>query len=151
MLSVFEQQTGLPRLYAVLAGGVVYMVLIFLNIGGVGQLLSNIAGFVIPAYYSLIALETTTKDDDTALLTYWVVFAFLNVVEFFSSAILYWVPFYFLFKTVFLLYIGVPTFGGAHLVYVNVIRPFSQNFVLKKKPAESVHEAALGVSSSVEL
>lgn len=126
--------------------------LIFLNLGGIGQFLSNIAGFVIPGYFSLIALETSGKDDDTQLLTYWVVFAFLNVIEFWSKAILYWVPFYFLFKTFFLLYIGIPSFGGARSIYVNVIQPFSKRFVLPRSNiANDINSAASGVSSSVEL
>lgn len=130
----------------------VYFILIFLNVGGLGQLLSNIAGFVIPGYYSLVALETSTTADDTALLTYWVVFAFLNVIEFWSRAILYWVPFYYLFKTVFLVYIGVPAFGGAQLVYVNFIKPLAHNLIAKGKPfASQVSEAAEGVSTSVQM
>lgn len=131
MLHLFEHHTGLPRSYAVIVAGIVYLVLVFLNIAGIGELLSNIAGFVVPAYYSLVALETASTADDTALLTYWVVFAFLNVIEFFSAAILYWVPFYFLFKTVFLMYIGVPAFGGAELIYQSAIKPIAQTYVTK--------------------
>lgn len=130
----------------------VYFVLIFFNIGGTGQLLSNVAGFVIPGYYSLVALETTTTNDDTQLLTYWVVFAFLNVIEFWSRAILYWIPFYYLFKTVFLLYIGVPAFGGAKLIYLNFIKPLTHNYISTGKPfASDVSETAEGVSTSVHI
>lgn len=135
-----------------LAAGGVYLVLVFLNIGGIGQLLSNIAGFVIPGYYSLVALDSATTKDDTQLLTYWVVFAFLNVIEFWSKAILYWIPFYFLFKTFFLIYIGVPAFNGATPIYENIIKPISQNYVLPKKSvADKIDEAASGVSSGVDL
>lgn len=128
---------------------------VFLNVGGVGQLLSNIAGFVIPGYYSLLALQTATTKDDTELLTYWVVFGFLNVIEFWTNAILYWIPFYFLFKTIFLLYIGIPGFGGATAVYINVIKPFSDQYIGKgseaKDIAKKIEKAAEGVSSGVEL
>lgn len=41
--------------------------MIFFNIGG--QLLTNIAGFVIPGYYSLEALFSVGKSDDTQWLT----------------------------------------------------------------------------------
>lgn len=100
---------AVPKSYILLGFVGFYFILIFLNIGGIGQLLSNIAGLVIPGYYSLLALETPGKADDTQYLTYWVVFATLNVFEFWSKAILYWVPFYYLFKTAFLLYIGLPS------------------------------------------
>ncbi|GEQ69111.1 hypothetical protein JCM33374_g2782 [Metschnikowia sp. JCM 33374] len=152
ILKTFEQQTGLPRSYAVLGGAGAYFVLVFLNLGGVGQLLSNIAGFVIPGYYSLVALETVTTSDDTALLTYWVVFAFLNVLEFWSRTILYWVPFYFLFKTVFLLYIGIPSLGGATIVYENVIKPFSRAYITKNKTITKVmDDVSEAASTSVKI
>lgn len=149
-MQLFEQQTGLPRSYLVLGGVGVYFLLIFLNFAGIGQLLSNVAGFVVPGYFSLVALETSSTHDDTQLLTYWVVFAGINVVEFWSRAILYWVPFYYLFKTVFLLYVGIPSTGGATLVYQNLIKPLTHPY-LSKSFAKSVDSAAEGVSSSVEI
>lgn len=99
----------------------------------------------------MLALETTTTKDDTQLLTYWVVFAGLNVIEFWSKAILYWVPFYYLFKTIFLLYIGIPSFGGAATVYQAVIKPFSQKYVVGKSFSKDVDDAAEAVSSSVKV
>ncbi len=44
-----------------------YFFLIVFNLGG--QLLTNLAGFVIPGYYSLDALFTASKADDTQWLT----------------------------------------------------------------------------------
>ncbi|CAK7896594.1 protein Yop1p [[Candida] anglica] len=151
LLGHFEKNTGLPRSYAVLSATAVYMVLIFINVGGIGELLSNIAGFVVPAYYSLHALSTASTKDDTQLLTYWVVFAFLNVIEFWSKAILYWIPFYFLFKTIFLIYIAVPQFGGAELVFQSVIKPIADTHIVGKSISKDVSDAASGVSSSVHI
>lgn len=148
VLDQFEQRSGLPRSYAVLGAGGLYFFLILLNFGGIGQLLSNIAGFVIPGYYSLVALKTTTKDDDTKLLTYWVVFAFINVIEFWSNTILYYVPFYYLIKTGFLIYLS--SFGGSTLVYNSVIKPLSDKYVKVENPiASKIQETAEGVSTGV--
>jgi hypothetical protein len=44
------------------------------------------------------ALESPNKDDDTKWLTYWVVFALFSIIEYFSDILLYWFPFYWLFK-----------------------------------------------------
>ncbi|CDO56757.1 hypothetical protein DV451_000413 [Geotrichum candidum] len=128
-LKKVEAQTGVPKAYGVLGFVFVYFFLIFLNLGGIGQLLANFASLVVPGYYSLIALETKTLEDDTHFLTYWVVYAAFSVVEFWSKAILYWVPFYWLFKTIFFLYIGLPQYGGCRIIYLNVIRPFSIKFL----------------------
>lgn len=129
VLDQFESNTKLPRSYAIIGFAGFYLLLTFLNIGGIGQLLSNIAGFVLPGYLSLKALNTATKDDDEDLLIYWVVFALLNIVEFWSKAILYWIPFYWLVKTAFLLYLALPQFGGAKLVYHSVLKPVTDAYL----------------------
>lgn len=90
-LNNFERQTNVPKVYVVLGLGALYFFLIFFNIGA--NFLINTIGFALPAYYSLDALFTTGKADDTQWLTYWVVYAFLT---FFESAVnaVYWFPFY---------------------------------------------------------
>lgn len=44
------------------------------------------------------AIESADKDDDTLWLTYWVVFAFFGVIEYFTDILLWWIPFYFFLK-----------------------------------------------------
>lgn len=112
--------------------------MIFLNFGGIGQLLSNLAGFVLPGYLSLKALKTKTSSDDTKLLTYWVVFAALQIVEFWSKTILYWVPAYFLFKTLFLVYIALPSTNGAELIYNSLLAPLSDKYITVDGPANDL-------------
>ncbi|KAK9383330.1 TB2/DP1, HVA22 family-domain-containing protein [Kockiozyma suomiensis] len=124
-----SKQVGVPKAYGVLGGVGLYLFLIFLNFGGIGELLANLAGFVIPGYYSLLALDSPGSADDTQYLTYWVVFAFFSVIEFWSRAILYWVPFYWFFKTIFVLYLGLPQFHGAQVVYKAIVKPVSAKLV----------------------
>lgn len=66
-LNNLEKTAGVPKAYAVIGFGALYFFLIIFNLGG--QLLTNFAGFVIPGYYSLNALFTAEKDDDTQWLT----------------------------------------------------------------------------------
>lgn len=62
-----ERSTGVPKAYAVIGAASLYLFLILLNLGG--QLLTNVAGFAIPGYYSMAALFTSNTDDDTQWLT----------------------------------------------------------------------------------
>lgn len=149
-LGLFEHHTGLPRSYAIIVFSLVYLVLVFANIAGIGEFLSNLAGFVVPGYFSLLALRTKDTKDDTLLLTYWVVFAFLNVIEFFSVVILYWIPFYFLFKTLFLIYIAIPSTGGALSIYATVILPVSEQFFGRKSFTEKIDDVTEGVTTAIE-
>ena len=102
-------------MFIALGLGFIYFLFIFLNMGG--QILSNLVGFVFPgknpspfpaacfllggggnlrlnllcpAYESIKAIERPGTADDTQWLTYWVVFGFFNVIEFWSRTILYW-------------------------------------------------------------
>ena len=66
-LNNLEKSAGVPKTYAVVGLAALYFFLIIFNLGG--QLLTNFAGFVLPGYYSLNALFTDNKDDDTQWLT----------------------------------------------------------------------------------
>ena len=63
MLNNMEAQTSVPKVYVVLGVSALYFLSIFFNIGG--EFLTNLAGFMIPGYYSLEALFTSGKADDT--------------------------------------------------------------------------------------
>jgi receptor expression-enhancing protein 5/6 len=119
-LNNLEKSTSVPKAYAVIGLVALYFFLIVFNLGG--QLLTNIAGFAIPAYYSLDALFTSSKTDDTQWLTYWVVFALFTVIESLVSVV-YWFPFYYTFKFVFLLWLSLPTFKGAELIFRSFLVP----------------------------
>jgi hypothetical protein len=66
-LNNFEKQTSVPKVYAILGLAGLYFFLIFFNIAG--EFLVNIAGFIIPSYYSLNALFSASKVDDTQVHT----------------------------------------------------------------------------------
>ncbi|KAI1008096.1 hypothetical protein K3495_g136 [Podosphaera aphanis] len=121
-----EKQTSVPKVYAFIGVIATYFAFIFFNLGG--QLLTNLAGFVIPSYYSLEALLSVGKSDDTQWLTYWVVYAFLTVFESAISAV-YWFPFYYTFKFLLVLWLALPVTGGAQIVFRSLIQPaFARHF-----------------------
>ena len=78
--------------------GVLACTVTWLMFGWGAQLLCNVIGFVYPAFCSMKALNSRSKDDDTQWLIYWVVFSYFSVVEFFSDIVCGWIPFYWLFK-----------------------------------------------------
>lgn len=48
--------------------------------------------------FSIKAIESPNKDDDTQWLTYWVVYGIFSIAEFFSDIFLSWFPFYYMMK-----------------------------------------------------
>ncbi|KAI9721337.1 MAG: ER membrane protein DP1/Yop1 [Chrysothrix sp. TS-e1954] len=119
-LNQFESQTSVPKVYVVLGLGALYFFLVFFNIAG--GFLVNIAGFMVPGYYSLEALFSVSPTDDKQWLTYWVVFAFLTVFESAVSAV-YWFPFYYTFKFVLVLWMALPQTAGAQVIFRSLIQP----------------------------
>uniref|UniRef100_G3P977 Receptor expression-enhancing protein n=1 Tax=Gasterosteus aculeatus aculeatus TaxID=481459 RepID=G3P977_GASAC len=71
------------------------------------------------------AIESSVKEDDTQWLTYWVVYGLFSIVEAFSDIFLFWFPFYYIGKCLFLLWCMAPvTWNGSEIIYRRVIRPF---------------------------
>jgi len=125
-LNNLEKQTSVPKVYVILGLGALYFFLVFFNIAG--AFLVNIAGFVIPGYYSLNALFSASKVDDTQWLTYWVTYAFLTVFESAVNAV-YWFPFYYTFKFVLILWMALPQTAGAQIIFRSFLQPvFSRYF-----------------------
>jgi hypothetical protein len=67
-LNNFEKQTNVPKVYVFLGLATIYVFLVFFNIAG--EFLVNFAGFLVPGYYSLEALFSTSKVDDTQVSTH---------------------------------------------------------------------------------
>jgi receptor expression-enhancing protein 5/6 len=64
-----EQVTGVKKSLLTVGAGALVFVLILLNIWA--NLITNLIGFLYPAYASFRAIETKDKNDDKQWLTYW--------------------------------------------------------------------------------
>lgn len=113
----FEQRTQVPKSYAFLGGLVLLIVLHAIN--AFASPISNLLGWALPAYLSVKALESPGHNDDIQWLTYWVVFGFFNFTESFAlRAVLYYFPWYFAFKTTFILYLQLPAFRVSGFMFL---------------------------------
>ena len=109
VLTTFEQRTQIPKSYAVLGG--VFLLTLFHFFNSLAGPVSSLIGWAVPAFLSFKALESPGHQDDIQWLTYWVVFGFLTFTESIAlRLVLYYVPWYFTFKTIFIIWLQLPTF-----------------------------------------
>lgn len=86
--------------------------LVFLITGG--DIIIDAIGFIYPFYMSLKAIETDTSEDDKQWLTYWIVFVLFKLTENVADVLISFIPFYFLFKVAFLVWMAHPSFKVAN-------------------------------------
>jgi len=126
VLNNLEQRTQVPKTYTVIGAAVLLVILHLVN--PLAAFISNLVGWGLPAYLSFKAIETPSPQDDIQWLTYWVVFGFFNFLESFAlRVVLYYLPWYFAFKTIFILWLQLPAFRGARTVYLSLLKPVLAN------------------------
>jgi len=107
--------------------------------------MTDLVSFVYPAYMSFKAIDSADATDDTQWLTYWVVYAFMTIIEGVFTFIQDIIPFYFFIKVGFFIWLYHPKFLGAALVYTQGIKPFVLPYLgnIAKSPAnEDVRKKA---------
>lgn len=143
LLNAAEVGTGVERVY--IAAGAIVTVVLWLMFGWGGQLVSNTLGFAYPAYCSIKALESSEMEVETQWLTYWLVFSFFSVIEFFSDILIDWVPFYWFSKCLFLCWCMAPVAtNGSSVIYQRLLRPIFNSLqtkmdVITSKTAEKTN------------
>ncbi|KAL7416875.1 TB2/DP1, HVA22 family-domain-containing protein, partial [Mrakia frigida] len=120
----FEAKTHVPKAYTFLGLVATLFVTIFFNAFGMAPAVTNVLGYALPAYFSIQALESSGTTDDKQWLTYWISFSSFTLIEsIFGKAIQKFIPWWFVLKTVLIVYLQLPGTRGAAQLYDNVLRP----------------------------
>ncbi|VDC07010.1 unnamed protein product [Peniophora sp. CBMAI 1063] len=126
VMNSIEQRSQVPKSYIFLGG--VALALLLHTVNALAAPVSNLIGWGLPAYLSFKAIESPGHEDDVQWLTYWIVFGFFNFLEGFAiSVVLYYLPWYYAFKSVFILWLQLPAFRGAQKTYYTVLKPVLAN------------------------
>ena len=116
-----SQATGQPHHLIVFA---IAVVLILSCLSPPGQWICSVVfTFLLPAYLSYKAIESSDHQDDQKWLTYWIVFAFNYCFEDVIFGLLFWVPMLSLIRTAFLVYLFVSKDKGTEFVFKAYVRP----------------------------
>ena len=132
--------------------------LILAGVGSVGLLvLMCLQGWTIlvtaitvlyPAVHSIRAIESPDEEDDKIWLTYWMVFGIFTVAETFFGFIFYFIPYWDWLRLALFIWLLLPNFNGAKILYEGVIRNLlNSNKDLIKKWIEMSRSAANNVQA----
>jgi len=143
-----QKKTGYPKAIFFLLACVLATGLIF-ALGGF-KLVSDLVSFIYPAYASFKAIDSGMPGDDTQWLTYWIIFAFLNIIESALPFLMTMVPFYFPIKLAFFMWLYHPRFLGAGLVYTQMLRPYVGPYVEKSKNPQSPHTSTVSLDGDMK-
>eukprot|EP00048_Salpingoeca_helianthica_P015740 m.228353 g.228353 ORF g.228353 m.228353 type:complete len:160 (-) comp17456_c0_seq1:290-769(-) len=84
---------------------------------------AQLIGTLWPAYQSFKAIKTRDVDGYVMWMKYWTVFGFFQVVETFADSFIFWLPFYYEAKLLFLIFLIHPSFKGADTIYRKTLHP----------------------------
>ena len=126
LLKQLEEKTGVKSIYFLI--GALFVVLVMIVTDTLAPLLANLTGFVYPVYKSIKAFTTPCHEDDRQWLTYWTVYGLFIIGDDFSSWVTHYIPQYYLFKIIFLIWLFAPTTMGATTLYDKVISGLFQKY-----------------------
>ncbi|KAG1818821.1 TB2/DP1, HVA22 family-domain-containing protein [Suillus variegatus] len=91
-------------------------------------MISSVVVFLYPGYasYKTLSQRPASEEELERWLMYWSVLGCIVGVEYAAEWLISWVPFYYLVKTIFLLYLALPQTRGSSYLYINHLEPFFQ-------------------------
>lgn len=133
-----EKRTGVDRVVLVAGGVVAYIVLIPLNLFNLGFFFTQLLTFVPPLLLSARVLEKPDEQKTKLLLSYYVVFGFVQFAESaFGRFLANHIPQYFTVKLAFLAYLIHPRTKGAFKIHESVLRPLLTSTRNATKPTST--------------
>ena len=102
---LIQEKTGVKGIYVVILL-VICVFLVYLNI--FDTVITNLLGTLYPAFWTIKSIENDDLEEQKSWLTYWAVFGSFVLIDMFSPVIVKIIPFYFVFKIVFLIMLFMP-------------------------------------------
>jgi len=116
-INLIHEKTGLNG-YVFL--GLIFLSLIFVSLNLFENLITNLIGTVYPTFWTIKSIES---QDGRAIkwLIYWIIFSSFIIIDFFSAIVVKIIPFYFIMKICFLIWLQWPGSYGCEIIFNYVI------------------------------
>ena len=118
-MNLIQEKTGIKGIFVIL-GLVLCVIFVYFNI--FDSIITNLVGTLYPLFWTIKSLEQHIYEEQKKWLTYWVVFGSFIIVDMSSVVIVKFIPFYFVIKILFLIWLFMPGSGGCEIVYYLVVK-----------------------------
>ena len=118
-MNLIQEKTGIKGIFVIL-GLVLCVIFVYFNI--FDSIITNLVGTLYPAFWTIKSLEQNSVEEQKKWLTYWVVFGSFIIVDMSSPVIVKFIPFYFVLKILFLIWLFMPGSSGCTIVYYLVVK-----------------------------
>ena len=122
---LIQEKTGIKGIYVVI-GLVLSVIFVYLNI--FDTIITNLVGTLYPAFWTIKSIENDDLDDQKNWLTYWAVFGSFILVDMFSPIIVKFIPFYFVMKILFLIWLFMPGSSGCKIIYNLIVKKILRKY-----------------------
>ena len=118
-MNLIQEKTGIKGIFVIL-GLIIAVIFVYFNI--LDSIITNLVGTVYPAFWTIKSLEQNLVEEQKKWLTYWVVFGSFIIVDMGSPVIVKFIPFYFVLKILFLMWLFMPGSNGCTIVYYLIVK-----------------------------
>ena len=125
IMNSIKAKTGIDGIYVIIFLSLCVLLVYF---GIFESLITSLVGTLYPGFSTIKAIQKNKDKKDW--LTYWVIFGSFLIFDMFSAIIIKVVPYYFVLKILFLIWMFIPGSNGCHIVYdfliSKVMKPIEQ-------------------------
>ncbi len=118
-MNIIQEMTGIKGIF-VIWGLIIVIFFVYFNI--FDSIITNLVGTLYPAFWTIKSLEKKSTEEQKKWLTYWVVFGSFIIVDMGSPVIVKFIPFYFVLKILFLMWLFMPVSNGCTIVYYLIVK-----------------------------
>ena len=139
IMNSIKEKTGIDGIYVIVF---LSICVLFVYLGIFGSLITSLVGTLYPGFSTIKSIQKNTRKKEW--LTYWVVFGSFLIFDMFSNIIVKFIPFYFVLKILFLIWMFIPGSNGCKLVYEflisKIMKPLEEFFDMFFKEYKEVQQ-----------
>ena len=125
IMKSIKEKTGIDGIFVIMF---LSLCVLLVYMGIFESLITSLVGTLYPGFSTIKAIQK--NKDKKEWLTYWVIFGSFLIFDMFSTIIIKVVPYYFVLKIIFLIWMFIPGSNGCQIVYdfliSKVMKPIEQ-------------------------